>query len=58
MPNTTYASFMRDVDNALTNKCGFGVNDLADFAYADAFRDERDPEEVADDVLAENDFPL
>lgn len=57
MSDPTFASFMKDVDSALTRKCGLGVNDLADFCYHDAFEDERDPEEVADDVLEDNDFP-
>ena len=57
MSNHTFASFMKDVNVALTRKSGLGVNDLADFCYADAFNDERDPEEVADDVLEENGFP-
>ena len=56
MSNPTYASFMKDVDVALIRKCGLGVNDLADFCYADAFADERDPAEVAEDVLIENNF--
>jgi len=57
MPDPTFASFMKSVDVALTAECGLGVNDLADFDYSGAFNDERDPQEVAYDVLAENDFP-
>ena len=54
----TFAKYMKDIDIALTTKCGLGVNDLGDFDYSGAFNDERDPEEVADDILADNDFPV
>lgn len=58
MGDPSFAAWLKDVDTALTRRCGLGMNDLADFCYADAFNDERDPEEVAEDVLAENDFPF
>lgn len=54
----SFASYMKEIDQILTRKCGLGVNDLADYLYADAFDNEIDPEEVADEVLAENGFPL
>ena len=57
MSDPTFASYMKDIDNLLTAKSGLGVDDLADYAYRDAFTDEVDPEEVADEVLAENNFP-
>lgn len=57
MADTTFANYMRDIDNLITAKSGLGVNDLADYNYRDAFNDEVDPEEVADEILAENNFP-
>jgi len=58
MSGPSFASWMQEVDRELTKLCGLGVNDLADYRYADAFNDELDPAEVAEDVLAENDFPF
>jgi hypothetical protein len=49
---------MKDVDREITSICGLGVNDLGDFDYSGAFEDERDPAEVAHDVLEENDYPF
>lgn len=58
MPDPTFASFMRDVDREITRISTLGVDDLGDFDYSSAFADECDPEEVAHDVLVENDFPF
>ena len=49
---------MRDVDREVTRISGLGVDDIGDFDYSGAFADECDPEEVAHDVLQENDFPF
>ena len=56
--STSFASWMQDVDRELTRLSGLGVNDLSDYAYADAFNDEEDPAEVAYEVLIDNKFPL
>jgi hypothetical protein len=53
----SFLAWMRKVDAALEARCGLTSGDLADFAYRDAFEDECDPEEVADEVLEENGFP-
>lgn len=49
---------MKKVDLEINAICGLGVNDLADYRYADAFNDELDPVEVAEEVLIENGFPF
>jgi len=58
MSDPAFASWMKDVDRELTRISGLGVNDLADFAFADAFNDERDPLEVAEEMLQEEGFPF
>lgn len=58
MSDTTFASFMKDVDREVARISGLGVYDLSDFNFKDAFDDERDPNEVAHELLEENDFPF
>ena len=53
-----FEQFMHQVDCALRDECGLSHEDLADFRYADAFADECDPVDVAQEVLEENDFPF
>ena len=58
MSDPTFASFMKDVDREVTRISGLGVDDLGDMDFSGAFADERDPIEVAHDLLEENDFPF
>lgn len=55
---STFAKWMKEVDAEVSRISGLGVNDLSDFCFADAFNDERDPVEVAEELLEENDFPF
>ena len=54
---SSFASWMKDIDNLLTAQIGLGVDDLADYDFSGAFEDEVDPEEVADNMIAENNYP-
>lgn len=44
------------VDAALEAKCGMGVLDLPDWDYSSAYEDMSEPDEVADEVLADQGF--
>jgi hypothetical protein len=54
----TFASWMKEVDEHVSAISGLGVNDLSDYPFSDAFNDERDALEVAEELLEENDFPF
>jgi hypothetical protein len=49
---------MAAVDAELIQLCGLTHQCLADHPYYDAYESEEEPEEVARDVLSENDFPF
>jgi len=55
---TLFQIFMQLVDAELNRVCGLGHGDWADYMYHDAFDDGETPEDVARQVLIENDFPL
>lgn len=44
------------VEKALIAKCGMGVLDLPDAPYSDMYEDMLEPEDAADEVLAEQGF--
>lgn len=49
---SAFAEWMKKVDSALIAICEMGHDDLPDWAYADAFDDERDDfEDIAREVL-------
>jgi len=54
---TAFADYIRDIDRILIAKIELGVNDLQDYDFSGAYNDEVDPEEVADDMIAENNYP-
>lgn len=51
-----FRAWMRRVDAALEARCGLGSDDLADYAYRDAYDDGAAPTDTADLVLADIDF--
>lgn len=52
----TFEQWMKKVDQIIYNICGLTSEDLADFMYYDAWEDGARPEDIANDVLEENDF--
>ena len=53
-----FQAWMHAVDVALVGMCGLSHMDLADNCYWDMFESGMTPQEVAEEVLEDNDFDL
>ena len=53
-----FKSWMLQVDAVLNATASVDSNDLADWTYKDAFKDEMSPEDAAKEVLVENGWEL
>ena len=53
-----FEQWMKRVDKILVRTSGFDHRSLGDFLYRDAFDDELTPQEVAEEVLMQEGFPL
>ena len=54
----TFEQWKRAVDRVIGAKCGLSTDDLADCCYRDWYEDGTSPEDAAQLVLEENDFPF
>lgn len=50
---TAFKVWMQEVDRILSHRIGLSSDDLSDRNYRDFFEDEMTPQEVADEVAAE-----
>lgn len=54
--STDFSLFMGAVNFRVEELCGMSLEDLTDFPFADYFEDGANPEDVADDLLADQGF--
>lgn len=58
MPEGTFKEFMAEVDKHMEEISGLTHECLGDYMYYDAYESGEEPEDVARQVLAENEFPF